>query len=67
MFAVSAAAKEKCLLQDKQIDCLADPLTIESVEKQGMGRCLEDSATAAKMIGVSITVLLNRTKDSSVP
>jgi hypothetical protein len=28
-----------------------------------MGRCLKGSATIAKIIGISITILLNRTKN----
>jgi hypothetical protein len=60
-------AKEKYLLQDEQIDYLADPLTIELVKKQDVGRCLKGFATIAKIIGISMTALLNGTKDFSVP
>jgi hypothetical protein len=42
-------------------------LTIESVKKQGVGRCLKGSAIIAKVMGVFMTALLNGTKDFSVP
>jgi len=44
-----------------------DPLIIEPVEKQGIGKYLKGSAIIAKVMGVFITVLLNGTKNSSVP
>jgi len=67
LFAISAMAKETILLRDKQIDHRVDYSTKDSVENQGVGRCLEGPASEAKVMEVSTTTSPKGIMNSSVP
>ena len=66
-FAISAMAKETILLRDEQTDHRVDHSTEDSVENQGVGRCLKGPASKARVIEVSTTILLKGIINSSVP
>jgi hypothetical protein len=67
LFAISAMAKETILLRDEQTDHRVDHLTEDSVENQGVGRCLEGPAFEARVMEVSTTTSPEGIMNSSVP
>ena len=67
LFAISAMAKETILLRDEQIDYRVDHSTEDSVENQGVGRCLKGPAFEARVIEVSMTILPKETINSLIP